>query len=86
MTLVPCESLLKLFFKLLMAFKCVTPVLSHHNPSQNIMNLYEKILFDLHEYCKNYTELNMILISWDKNFIKAIKELIEVLPFMNISV
>ena len=42
---------------------------------------YEKILFDLHEYNKNHQELNLVFVSWDKSFIKAIESLLEVLSF-----
>lgn len=41
----------------------------------------EKILFDLHEYNKNHQELNLVFVSWDKSFIKAIESLLEVLSF-----
>ena len=41
----------------------------------------EKILFDLQEYSRNHPELNMILVSWDKTFIKVVKEIKSVLSF-----
>lgn len=41
----------------------------------------EKILFDVHEYLKNNSTLDLILISNDRCFIKAISELIVVLSF-----
>ncbi|MBQ2654379.1 MAG: hypothetical protein IJN03_02295 [Bacilli bacterium] len=41
----------------------------------------EKILFDVHEYLKTNTIKNLVLISNDKDFIKAISELISVLSF-----
>lgn len=41
----------------------------------------EKILFDVHEYLKNNTIDDLVLISNDKDFIKAISELISVLSF-----
>lgn len=39
----------------------------------------EEILFDLHEYAKDHPELNLILVSWDKGFVRVVEELIEVL-------
>lgn len=41
----------------------------------------EKILFDVHEYLKTNTIKDLVLISNDKDFIKAISELISVLSF-----
>ena len=41
----------------------------------------EDILFDVHEYLKNNTIADLVLISNDKDFIKAISELINVLSF-----
>ena len=41
----------------------------------------EKILFDVHEYLKNNTINDLVIISNDKDFIKAIFELISVLSF-----
>ena len=39
----------------------------------------EDILFDVHEYLKNNTIKDLVLISNDKDFIKAVSELINVL-------
>lgn len=39
------------------------------------------ILFDVHEYLKNNTIRDLVLISNDKEFIKAIHELVSVLSF-----
>lgn len=41
----------------------------------------EDILFDVHEYLKNNTIRDLVLISNDKDFIKAISELINYLSF-----
>ena len=41
----------------------------------------EKILFDVHDYLKSNTIRDLVLISNDKDFIKAISELISVLSF-----
>ena len=41
----------------------------------------EKILFDVHDYLKSNTIRDFVLISNDKDFIKAISELISVLSF-----
>ena len=41
----------------------------------------EDILFDVHEYLKNNTIRDLVLISNDKDFIKSISELINVLSF-----
>lgn len=41
----------------------------------------ENILFDLHEYSKRHPELNLVLISWDKRFIKVVSQIINELSF-----
>lgn len=41
----------------------------------------ENILFDLQEYSKNHPELNLILVSWDKAFMKVVEEIHSILSF-----
>ena len=43
----------------------------------------ESILFDLHEYHKNHQDLDLTFVSCDEDFIKAVKELIDLLSFNN---
>ena len=45
----------------------------------------EKILFDVHEYLKNKVIKDLVLISNDADFIKAVSELINVLSFNKFS-
>ena len=67
---------------------------AHQNKDSNVLNVIhqkslrnyfhdedEKILFDVHEYLKNNTIKDLVLISNDKDFIKAISELTSVLSF-----
>ena len=41
----------------------------------------ENILFDLHEYSKRHPELNLVLVSWDKRFIKVVSQIMNELSF-----
>ena len=41
----------------------------------------EDILFDLNEYANRHLELDLCLVSWDDDFIKAVKILIDQLSF-----
>ena len=41
----------------------------------------EKILFDVHEYLKNNPNADLLFVSGDKRFVKAISILIDVLAF-----
>lgn len=41
----------------------------------------EDILFDVHEYLKNHPELDLLFVSGDEGFVKAISVLIDVLAF-----
>lgn len=67
---------------------------AHQNKDSNVLKVIhqkslrnyfhgedEKILFDVHEYLKNNSIMDLVLISNDKDFIKAISELISVLSF-----
>ena len=67
---------------------------AYQNKDQNVLKVINKkslrnyfhgededILFDIHEYLKNNTIRDLVLISNDKDFIKAIFELISVLSF-----
>lgn len=66
----------------------------HHNKDSNVLKVIhnkslreyfhgedENILFDVHEYLKTNSIKDLVLISNDKDFIKAISELISVLSF-----
>ena len=67
---------------------------AHQNKDSNVLEVIdkkslkdyfhgedEKILFDIHEYLKNNAIKDLVLISNDKDFIKAISELINILSF-----
>ena len=67
---------------------------AYQNKDSNVLNVIhnkslrdyfhgedEDILFDVHDYLKNNTIMDLVLISNDKYFIKAISELISVLSF-----
>lgn len=44
----------------------------------------EKILFDVHEYLKNNPNADLLFVSGDKRFVKAISILIDVLAFNSV--
>ena len=67
---------------------------AYQNKDSNVLNVIhnkslrdyfhgedEDILFDVHDYLKNNAIVDLVLISNDKDFIKAISELISVLSF-----
>ncbi len=52
---------------------------------ENLKELFhdedEDILFDLNEYAEHHPELDLCLVSWDDDFIKAVKILLDKLSF-----
>lgn len=84
----------ELFDKKKTTLKSLHKIPIHKNKDQIILEiikeenlrkiLHEKdedILFDLNEYAKEHPELDLCLVSWDNNFIKSVKILLNQLSF-----
>lgn len=67
---------------------------NHSSKDESVLNLIEnenlrtffhdkdeEIMFDLNEYAKQHPELDLCLVSWDDDFIKAVRILINQLSF-----
>ena len=72
----------------------MTCIPAYQNKDSNVLKVIEKkslrdyfhgededILFDVYDYLKNNSITNLVLISNDRDFIKSISELIDVLAF-----
>ena len=59
----------------------VKRIIEKENLREILHDKDEDILFDAHEYAKHHPELDLCFVSWDDDFIKAVKILLSQLSF-----
>lgn len=61
--------------------KSIEKIIEHEDLRELLHETDEEILFDAHEYAGEHPEIDLCFISWDDNFIKTIKILLNQLSF-----